>query len=92
MKKEEKQKLEIEVESMLNSKIEEINPEIKKEKIIIVLNKSFYMNIIDFHLNITIPDANSQDNYEFLLEINLIYNTIHLFSKLFQTVETYTQI
>ena len=86
MKKEEKQKLEIEVENMLNSKIEEINPEIKKEKIIIVLNKSFYMNIIDFHLNITIPDANSQDNYEFLLEINLIYNTIHLFSKNIKTI------
>ena len=71
---------------MLNSKIEEINEQIKKEKITIVLNKSFYMNIIDFHIYITIPDANSQENYEFLLDINLIYNTIHLYSKNIKTI------
>ena len=79
MKKEEN--LESELENLINSKIEAIKEQMKKEKITITFEKNLNLNIVDFHLNITIPDEKSQENYEFLLEINLVYNTIHLYSK-----------
>lgn len=79
MKKEEHK--EKEIEKMLNFQKDEIKEQLKKEKITLVMNKFFYINIADYQINITILDEKTQENYEFLLEINIIYNTIHLYSK-----------
>ena len=87
MKKEQKQKeenevkIEDEVQAILNSQMKEIKEQTKKEKISLILDKILSLNIIEFRLEISIPKENSQENYEFLLEINLIHKKIHLFSK-----------
>ena len=87
MKKEQKQKdenevkIEDEVQAILNSQIQEIKEETKKEKISIAVDKVTSLNINEFLVELKFPKENSQENYEFLLEINLMHNKIHLFSK-----------
>ena len=68
------------VQSIIQSQIREIKEETKKEKISLILDKIVSLNIIEFRLEITIPDEKGQENYKFIIEINLIYNKIHLFS------------
>ena len=81
-KKEEKieEKIEDIVQNIINSQITEIKEETKKEKISIALNKISSININEFQLNISIPDISSQGHLEFIVEFNLIYNKIHLYS------------
>ena len=81
-KKEEKieEKIEDIVQKIINSQITEIKEETKKEKISIALNKISSININEFQLNISIPDISSQGHLEFIVEFNLIYNKIHLYS------------
>jgi len=38
------------------------------------------LNINEFQLNISLPDVSSQGHLEFIVEFNLIYNKIHLYS------------
>ena len=80
-KKEEKQeKIEDIVQKIVNGQITEIKEETKKEKISISLNKISSLNINEFQLNISLPDTKSQEALEFIVEFNLIYNKIHLYS------------
>ena len=80
-KKEEKEeKIEDIVQKIINDQITEIKEETKKEKISIALNKISSININEFQLNISIPDTSSQEHLEFIVEFNLIYNKIHLYS------------
>ena len=80
--KEEKEvKIEDQIQNIINRQMEEIKDQTKKEKISLVLDKVLSLNLMEFRLDIGIPADKSQENYEFTLEINLIYNTIHLFSK-----------
>ena len=79
VKKEEKS--EEQIHNIINTQMEEIKDQLKKDKIVLTLEKFINLNIIEFHLDISIPKENSQENYKFLLNINLIYNTIHLYSK-----------
>ena len=81
-KKEEKieEKIEDVVQKIINGQISEIKEETKKEKISIALNKISSININEFQLNISIPDISSQGHLEFIVEFNLIYNKIHLYS------------
>jgi hypothetical protein len=85
MKKEKKEiieeKYEDQIQHLINSQMKEIKEETRKEKIILTLDKIESLNLMEFNLNISIPKEKAQENYEFLLEINLIYDTIHLFSK-----------
>ena len=90
MKKDENNQKEI--EKMLNTQKDEIKEQLKKEKITIVMNKFFYINIADYQINITIFDEKTQINQEFLLEINLIYNTIHLYSKNIKLISDYRDL
>ena len=85
MKKEKKEeiteeKYEDQIQNLINSQMKEIKEETEKEKIIITLDKVISLNLMEFNLNISIPEEKTQEKYEFLLDINLIYNTIHLFS------------
>ena len=75
------EKIEDQIQKLINTQMEEIKEQTKKDKITITLDKIVSLNIIEFRLDISIPKEKSQENYEFLLEINLIYNKIHLFSK-----------
>ena len=80
-KKEEKEeKIEDIVQKIINDQITEIKEETKKEKISITFNKISSLNINEFQLNISIPDVSSQDLLEFIVDFNLIYNKIHLYS------------
>ena len=81
-KKEEKieEKIEDVVQKIINGQISEIKEETKKEKISIALNKISSLNINEFQLNISLPDVSSQGHLEFIVEFNLIYNKIHLYS------------
>ena len=85
MKKEQKEvieeKIEDQIQKIINTQIEEIKEQTKKDKISLTLDKIVSSNINEFRLDIAIPKEKSQENYEFSLEINLIYNKIHLFSK-----------
>lgn len=85
MKKEKKEgvneeKYEEQIQNLINSQMQEIKEETKKEKISLSLDKIISLNLMEYHLNISIPEEKSQENYEFMLEINLVYNTIHLYS------------
>ena len=80
-KAKEEEKLEEQIQNIINAQMEEIKEQIQKEKIILTLEKFINLNIIELLLDISIPKENSQENYEFLLNINLIHNTIHLYSK-----------
>ena len=71
IKKEEK--LEEQIQNIINTQMEEIKEQIKKEKVNLTLEKFINLHIIEFHLYISTPKENSQENYEFLLNINLIY-------------------
>lgn len=79
--KDENEEKSIEVQNIIKSQMQEIKEKTKEEKILLALDKIISENLIEFHLEIGIPDEKSQDNFEFVLEINLIYNVIHLFSK-----------
>ena len=74
------EKIEDIVQKLVNGQITEIKEETKKEKISISLNKISSLNINEFQLNISIPDTKSQEALEFIVEFNLIYNKIHLYS------------
>ena len=78
--KEKEEKIEDIVQNIINNQITEIKEETKKEKISIVLNKISSLNINEFQVNISIPDTSSQEHFEFIVEFNLIYNKIHLYS------------
>ena len=80
-KEEKEEKIEDIVQNIINSQMTEIKEQTKKEKISLALDKICSENLMEFRLDIGIPAEKSQDNYEFVLEINLVYNTIHLFSK-----------
>ena len=77
---EKEEKIEDIVQKIINSQITEIKEETKKEKISIALNKISSLNLNEFQLNISIPDTTSQEHLEFIVEFNLIYNKIHLYS------------
>jgi hypothetical protein len=77
---EKEEKYEDKVQSIIQSQMKEIKEETKKEKISLILDKVVSLNIIEFIFQISIPEEKSQENYKFLLEINLIYNKIHLYS------------
>ena len=77
---EKEEKIEDIVQKIINGQITEIKEETKKEKISISLNKISSLNINEFQLNISIPDTSSQEHLEFIVEFNLIYNKIHLYS------------
>ena len=77
---EKEEKIEDIVQKIINGQITEIKEETKKEKISISLNKISSVNINEFQLNISIPDTKSQEHLEFIVEFNLIYNKIHLYS------------
>ena len=70
------EKIEDQIQKLINTQMEEIKEQTKKDKITITLDKIVSLNIIEFRLDISIPKEKSQENYEFLLEINLIYNKI----------------
>ena len=78
--KEKEEKIEDQVQNFINNQISEIKEETKKEKISIVLNKITSLNITEFQINIDIPDTSTHEIYQFIVEINLIYNKIHLYS------------
>ena len=78
--KEKEEKIEDIVQNYINNQISEIKEETKKEKISIVLNKITSLNITEFQINIDIPDTSTHEIYQFIVEINLIYNKIHLYS------------
>lgn len=80
-KENQEEKYEDIVQKVLNSQMQEIREETKKEKITLILDKIFSVNLMEFRLEISLPSDKPQENYQFVLEINLIYNTIHLFSK-----------
>jgi hypothetical protein len=77
---EKEEKIEDIVQKIINGQITEIKEETKKEKISISFNKISSLNINEFQLNISIPDTSSQEHLEFIVEFNLIYNKIHLYS------------
>ena len=77
---EKEEKIEDIVQKIINGQITEIKEETKKEKISISLNKISSLNINEFQLNISIQDTSSQEHLEFIVEFNLIYNKIHLYS------------
>lgn len=74
------EKYEDQIQELINSQIKEIKEETTKEKITLALDKVVSLNLMEFNLNISIPEEKTQEKYEFLLEINLIYDKIHLFS------------
>ena len=78
---EEEEKLEDQIQNIINTQMQEIKEQTKKEKISLALDKIISTNLVEFRLDISIPSENSKDNYQFTLEISLVYNTIHLYSK-----------
>ena len=80
-KEEEEEKLEDQVQSIINAQMQEIKEQTKKEKISLALDKIISTNLVEFRLDISFPSENNKETYQFTLEISLVYNTIHLYSK-----------
>ena len=78
---EEEEKLEDQVQTIINTQMNEIKEQTKKEKIYLALDKIISTHLTEFRLDITIPSEIRTENYQFTLEISLVYNTIHLYSK-----------
>lgn len=67
----------------LENILKQLSEEIFKEEIILVYNKKSYKNklISEYQIDLLFPTNIEEENYEFILEINLTDKKIHLFSK-----------
>ena len=70
-----------ETKKLISVQIEQIESKFKEENISISFRKIPYLNIIEYYIEITIFNEKTNEKNEFILDINLVYNTIHLYSK-----------